>query len=77
TAQVSVDSLFDGIDFQTTIAMGRFQSMCNGFLQQCLGPLEGVLKQAGLTKDDIQKVVLCGGCTKVPSLQQQLDEYFS
>ena len=30
--------------------------MCSGFLQQCLEPLEGVLKQAGLTKDDIQKV---------------------
>ncbi|KAI0211319.1 Heat shock 70 kDa protein 14 [Lamellibrachia satsuma] len=77
TAQVSVDSLCDGIDFQATVARGRFQSMCSGFLQQCLEPLEGVLKQAGLTKDDIQKVILCGGCTKVPSLQQQLAEYFS
>ena len=54
--QCSVESLFDGIDFNCSLSRSRFEALCGGFISKCLSPLEDLLTKANLSKSDIQKV---------------------
>ncbi|XP_077984391.1 heat shock 70 kDa protein 14-like [Glandiceps talaboti] len=76
SATVSVDSLYDGFDFNCTISRARLESMFLSTLQNCLQPVAKVLEDAGLNKENIDKVVLSGGSTKIPKLQQLLRDLF-
>ncbi|CAH1783919.1 unnamed protein product [Owenia fusiformis] len=75
-SQCHVDSLYDGIDFNGKISRARFEGLCSGLVQRCLNPLETALKEAGLQKNEINKVILTGGAAKTPVLQSQLQNYF-
>ncbi|XP_013395327.1 heat shock 70 kDa protein 14-like [Lingula anatina] len=77
TAQCSVESLHEGIDFQSSVSRARFESLVSSLLQQCLQPVEQVLTEAQLTKENINKVIVCGGTTKIPALQRSLKDYFN
>lgn len=75
-ASIEIDSLAEGIDFYSKITRARFEELCNDLLRSCLVPVEKALKDAKLTKNQIHEVVLVGGSTRIPKVQQLLEEFF-
>jgi L1 cell adhesion molecule like protein len=76
-ATVEIDSLFDGIDFSSTITRARFEDLCASFFRQTLTPVEKVLKDAQMSKSQVDEVVLVGGSTRIPRIQQLLSSFFN
>jgi L1 cell adhesion molecule like protein len=75
-ANVEVDSLYEGIDFHSSITRARFEDLCAGHFRQCMEPVNKVLADSGLSKQDIDDVVLVGGSTRIPKIQQMITELF-
>ncbi|XP_070557626.1 heat shock 70 kDa protein 14-like [Ptychodera flava] len=76
TSTVSVESLYDGIDFNCSISRARLELLFTPTLQNCLQPMQKVLEDAGLKREKIDKVVITGGSTKIPKLKQLLKDFF-
>jgi heat shock protein 1/8 len=77
TATIEIDSLFEGTDFNTTITRARFENMCMDLFQKCMKPVDQVLKDAKLSKRDVDEIVLVGGSTRIPKIQEMLQNYFN
>jgi len=76
-ASVEIDSLFEGIDFYTSITRARFEELNADLFRSCLGPVEKVLRDAKMDKKQIHDVVLVGGSTRIPKVQQLLQDFFN
>ena len=76
SATVEVDALFEGVDFSQTISRAKFESLCADLFDKCLAPVERVLKDAKVKKTAVDDVVLVGGSTRIPKIQQQLSDLF-
>ena len=74
---IEVDSLFDGIDFFSSITRARFEELCNDLFRGTLLPVEKVLKDAKISKKQVDEVVLVGGSTRIPKIQQLLTDFFN
>ena len=74
---VEIDSLHNGVDFNSTITRARFEDLCSDFFQSTLKPVERVLTDAGLSKGEIHEVVLVGGSTRIPRIQTLLTTFFN
>jgi L1 cell adhesion molecule like protein len=77
TASIELDSLFDGIDFASSISRARLDEMCMDLYRKCIDTVEKVLLDSGLSKPDIHDVVLVGGSTRIPKIQQMLSDFFN
>ncbi|CAF0825110.1 unnamed protein product [Rotaria sp. Silwood1] len=77
TASIEIDSLFDGIDFNTQISRARFEELNMDMFRGTMGPVEQALRDAKLQKHDIEEVVLVGGSTRIPKVQQLLSDFFN
>jgi len=75
-ASIEIDSLFDGIDFYTSITRARFEEICGDAFRSTLEPVEKCLKDSRLDKAAINELVLVGGSTRIPKIQKQLKEFF-
>jgi L1 cell adhesion molecule like protein len=75
-ANVEIDSLFEGIDFSSTITRARFESLCGDYFRDCLLPVEKVLRDAKMSKGQIHEVVLVGGSTRIPKIQEMIKNFF-
>ena len=75
-AQIEIDSLYDGVDFNSTITRARFEDINMDYFKKCMEPVEKVMKDAGFSKSQISDIVLVGGSTRIPKIQQMLSEYF-
>ncbi len=75
-ASVEIDSLYDGIDFYTSITRARFEELCNDLFRSTIKPVEQVLLDSKISKKDIHDIVLVGGSTRIPKIQQLLSEFF-
>lgn len=76
-ANIEIDSLFEGIDFYTTVTRARFEELNQDLFRGCLAPVEKVLKDSKIDKASIHDVVLVGGSTRIPKVQQLLQEFFN
>merc|ERR1711907_732311 len=76
-ATIEVDSLFEGIDYHATITRARFEQLCGEDFRNCLEPVKKVLTDAKVSKSEVHDVVLVGGSTRIPKIQQMLSEFFS
>ena len=76
-ACVEIDSLIDGIDFNSTITRARFEDICATDFRKCMIPVEQVLKDAKKSKSEIDEIVLVGGSTRIPKIQGLLSEFFN
>ncbi|KAL7569400.1 hypothetical protein ACA910_010484 [Epithemia clementina (nom. ined.)] len=76
-AHIEIDSLFDGIDFNSTITRARFEDMCMDYFKKCMEPCEKVLRDAKISKNQVNEVVLVGGSTRIPKIQAMLSEFFN
>ena len=75
-ASIEIDSLAEGIDFYSKITRAKFEELCNDLFRSCLEPVEKALRDAKLQKNQIHEVVLVGGSTRIPKVQQLLKEFF-
>jgi heat shock protein 5 len=76
-ARVEIESLFDGIDFSETITRARFEELNLDLFKKTLDPVKKVLTDAGLKKTDVDEIVLVGGSTRIPKVQQLLQDFFN
>ncbi|XP_073975817.1 heat shock protein 68-like [Rhodnius prolixus] len=76
-ATIEVDALCDGLDFYTKISRARFEELCSDLFKATLQPVEKALKDAKLSKDKIQDVLLVGGSTRIPKVQNLLQNFFN
>lgn len=76
TTTLEVDSLYDGIDFHTSITRARFEDLCSDLFRSAMEPVEKVLRDAKKGKNDIDEVVLVGGSTRIPKIQELLSSWF-
>ena len=77
TASIELESLCDGIDFFTSITRARFESLCMNLFQKCINPVSKVLQDAGVSKNGVNDIVLVGGSTRIPKIQELLSNYFN
>ncbi|KAH9538905.1 hypothetical protein CY35_15G032100 [Sphagnum magellanicum] len=73
---VEVESLFDGIDFSEPLTGARFEELNNDLFRKTMGPVRKAVEDANMEKSDIREIVLVGGCTRIPKVQQLLKDYF-
>eukprot|EP01064_Diplonema_japonicum_P008924 TRINITY_DN163_c0_g1_i1.p1 TRINITY_DN163_c0_g1~~TRINITY_DN163_c0_g1_i1.p1 ORF type:complete len:652 (+),score=266.43 TRINITY_DN163_c0_g1_i1:51-2006(+) len=73
---IEIDSLFEGIDFYTSITRARFEELCADLFRSCLRPVEQVLGDAKMDKRSIHEVVLVGGSTRIPKIQGMVSDFF-
>lgn len=76
-ANIEIDSLSDGIDFYSRITRAKFEELCLDLFRSCLEPVKQALTDSQLDKSKIHEVVLVGGSTRIPKVQQLLEEFFS
>merc|ERR1712113_862169 len=76
-AHIEIDSLFEGIDFNSTITRARFEDLCMDYFKKCMAPVEKVLQDAKMSKGEIHEVVLVGGSTRIPRIQQMIKQFFN
>ncbi|XP_073306649.1 luminal-binding protein 5-like isoform X1 [Primulina huaijiensis] len=74
--RVEIESLFDGMDFSEPLTRARFEELNNDLFKKTMGPVKNALADAGLGKNQIDEIVLVGGSTRIPKIQQLLKEYF-
>merc|ERR1711971_762255 len=76
-ASIEIDSLFEGIDFYTSITRARFEEMCSDLFKGTLEPVEKSLRDAKMDKSGINDIVLVGGSTRIPKVQKLLQDFFN
>ena len=76
-ASIEIDSLFEGIDFNSQITRARFEEMNMDFFRKTITPVEKVLRDSKLSKSQIDEVVLVGGSSRIPKVQKMLQEFFN
>ena len=75
--KITIENLMDGIDFSETITRARFEELCNDLFKKTLQPVQQVLDDAGMKKADIDEIVLVGGSTRIPKVQQLIKDFFN
>jgi len=75
-ANIEIDGLYEGIDFTSVITRAKFENLCDALFKSTMEPVEQVLRDAKLSKSQIHEVVLVGGSTRIPKIQQLLSDYF-
>ena len=76
-ASIEIDSLFEGIDFYTTITRARFEELCTDLFRGTLEPVEKALRDSKMDKSSIHEIVLVGGSTRIPKIQKLLQDFFN
>jgi len=74
-ASIEIDSLIDGMDYNTTISRAKFEDMNMDYFRKCMEPVEKVIRDSKLSKSQIQQIVLVGGSTRIPKVQQLLSDF--
>ncbi|XP_028163066.1 heat shock protein 68-like [Ostrinia furnacalis] len=75
-ATVEIDALYEGIDFYTRVSRARFEELCSDLFRSTLEPVEKALRDAKMDKSQIHDVVLVGGSTRIPKIQNLLQTLF-
>lgn len=74
---IEIDSLFEGIDFYTSITRARFEELCQDLFRSTLQPVDRVLTDAKIDKSQVHEIVLVGGSTRIPRIQKLITDYFN
>ncbi|CAM6014352.1 unnamed protein product [Sphagnum balticum] len=74
--RVEIESLFDGVDFSEPLTRARFEELNNDLFRKTMGPVKKAMDDANMQKSDIHEIVLVGGSTRIPKVQQLLKDYF-
>ena len=77
TASIEIDSLAEGHDLFTSITRAKFESLCMSLFQKCIEPVGRVLADSNVSKRDVDEIVLVGGSTRIPKIQELITNYFN
>ena len=75
-AFIEIDSLYEGIDFNSTISRAKFEQINSNLFEKCLFSVQQVLQDSKISKSQVHEIVLVGGSTRIPKMQQMLSNYF-
>ncbi|KZO95703.1 heat shock protein 70 [Calocera viscosa TUFC12733] len=74
---IEIDSLFEGIDFYTSITRARFEELCQDLFRSTLEPVEKVLRDSKIDKANVHEIVLVGGSTRIPRIIKLVSDFFN
>lgn len=74
---IEIDSLFEGIDFYTSITRARFEELCGDLFRATMDPVEKVLRDSKIDKANVHEIVLVGGSTRIPRIQRHVSDFFN
>merc|ERR1711985_85373 len=74
---IEIDSLYEGIDFYTSITRARFEELCQDLFRSTMEPVERVLRDAKIDKSSVHEIVLVGGSTRIPRIQKLVSDFFN
>jgi len=77
SARLEVEALYDGVDFSEQLTRARFEDLNIDLFKKTLGPVGKVMSDGGLSKSELDEIVLVGGSTRIPKVQQLLKDYFN
>tara|TARA_Y100001936_G_C16071803_1_gene671149 strand:+ start:728 stop:2659 length:1932 start_codon:yes stop_codon:yes gene_type:complete len=77
TANIEIDSLYEGTDLFSSITRAKFESLCMHLFNKCMDPVMKVLQDSGISKSNIDEIVLVGGSTRIPRVQKLLSDFFN
>jgi L1 cell adhesion molecule like protein len=76
-ANIEIDSLYEGNDFSVNLTRAKFESLCSDIFLKTLEPVDRVLKDSKISKGEINDIVLVGGSTRIPKVQELLTNFFN
>jgi len=74
--RVEIEALFDGVDFSEPLTRARFEELNNDLFRKTMGPVKKAMEDAGMKKSEIDEIVLVGGSTRIPKVQDLLRDFF-
>lgn len=77
STSIEIDSLFEGIDFYTSITRARFEELCQDLFRSTMEPVEKVLRDSKIDKNSVNEIVLVGGSTRIPRIQKLVSDFFN
>ena len=77
TTNIEIESLFEGNDYYATLSRARFEELCGDLFRSTLDTVDKVIKDAEISKSQVDEIVLVGGSTRVPKIQKMLSDYFN
>lgn len=77
SASIEIDGLEGSLDYTYIFTRAKFESICLDLFKQTMIPVESVLKDAKMSKNQINEIILVGGSTRIPKVQQLLKELFN
>ena len=77
SANIEVDALYDGHDFNIVFTRAKFDDLNNDLFEKTKKPIENVLRDAKIAKSDVDQIVLIGGSTRIPKVQEMLKTFFN
>jgi len=75
-AKLSIDYLYDDINFISNITRSKFEELNKDLFKKVIKPIENVINDSGISKSDIEEIVLVGGSSRIPKIQSLISEYF-
>jgi len=75
--RVEVESIMDGEDFSETLTRAKFEELCMDLFKGTLKPVQKVMEDSELSKKEIDEIVLVGGSTRIPKIQQLVKDFFN
>merc|ERR1712166_1603904 len=75
--KITIEGLIDGIDFEETLTRARFEELCADLFKKTITPVQQVLDDASMKKSEIDEIVLVGGSTRIPKVQQLMKDFFN
>lgn len=74
---IEIDSLYEGVDFYTSLTRARFEELCQDLFRGTLEPVEKVLRDSKIDKSNVHEIVLVGGSTRIPRIVKLVSDFFN
>merc|ERR1719352_1496551 len=75
--RVEIEALFEGIDLSETLTRARFEELNNDLFKNTVNPVKQVMEDGGMKKSEVDEIVLVGGSTRIPKVQQLIQDFFN
>jgi len=75
--KIEIDNFAEGIDFSETLTRARFEELNSDLFRKTLKPVQTVMKDSGMKKNEIDEIVLVGGSTRIPKIQKLVKDFFN
>jgi heat shock protein 1/8 len=76
-ASIEIDALADGNDFNIVVTRAKFESLCDAAFKRTIAPLDQVIRDAKMSKDQIHEIVMVGGSTRIPKIRELVSSFFN